>query len=53
MFNHIERDPTRRNLRENNNTVRAIARPTLAFRFPVEDTSDGFIVKSLREELGE
>jgi hypothetical protein len=52
LFNHIERNPIRRDLRENNNIVRAIARPTLAFRFPVEETENGFRVKSLREEFG-
>lgn len=50
LFNHIEQDPARRDLRENNNVVRAIARPTLAFRFPVDETPEGFLVRSLREK---
>ena len=48
IFNHIERDDARRDLREKRNTVRAIARPTLALRFPVEETAEGFVVKSFR-----
>jgi hypothetical protein len=50
FFNHIEQDPARRDLREKNNLVRAIARPTFAFRFPVDETPEGFVVRSLREE---
>jgi hypothetical protein len=47
-YNHIERDPARRDLRESNNVPRAIPRPTLAFRFPVVKSDDGLIVQSLR-----
>jgi hypothetical protein len=32
-------------------TVRAIARPTLALRFPVTETPTGFQVRSLRSEF--
>lgn len=48
LFNHIERNDRRRDLRERNNVVRSIARPTLALRFPVVETPDGFLVQSLR-----
>jgi hypothetical protein len=48
LFNDIERNDARRDLREKNNAVRAIARPTLALRFPVVETPDGFVVQSLR-----
>jgi hypothetical protein len=51
FFNRIEQQPKRSELREKNNTVRSLARPTLAFRFPVEETPDGFIVKPLRDEI--
>jgi hypothetical protein len=51
IFNHIQRDQARTDLREKNNTVRAIARPTLALRFPVEATAHGYRVRSLRETL--
>jgi hypothetical protein len=51
IFNHIERDESRRDLREKNNTVRAIARPTLALRFPVVESADGFVVRSFRTGL--
>lgn len=50
-FNHIERNAERAQLREfTNMTVRAIARPTLALRFPVDQTNAGFRVRSLRSE---
>jgi hypothetical protein len=51
-FNAIQRDQTRTQLREfTNMTVRAIARPTLALRFPVTETPTGFQVRSLRSEF--
>lgn len=50
IFNHIERNQARTDLREKGNTVRAIARPTLATRFPVEATTDGYVVKPLRPD---
>jgi hypothetical protein len=50
-FNHIENDPVRRDLREKNNVVRSLLRPTLAFRFPVMNTSEGLRVASLRSVL--
>jgi len=51
-YNKIENDTAKRDLREKNNVVRAILRPTLAFRFPVELTAEGFRVRSLRTDLG-
>jgi hypothetical protein len=50
-YNKIENDSVKRDLREKNNVVRAILRPTLAFRFPVGLTPEGFQVRSLRSEL--
>jgi hypothetical protein len=51
LCNHIERNDARRDLREKNNAVRAIARPTLALRFPVVETKDGFVVQSFRSVI--
>ena len=51
FFNRIEQQPKRSELREKNNTVRSLARPTLAFRFPVEETPGGFLIRSLRDKI--
>jgi len=47
-YNKIEDDPVRRDLREKNNVVRSIPRPTLSLRFPVMKTDFGYQVKSFR-----
>jgi hypothetical protein len=50
-FNRIERDPIRQKLRETNNGPRSIARPTMAIRYPVNETPTGFRVRSFRSEI--
>jgi hypothetical protein len=48
LFNYLERNDARRDLREKHNAVRAIARPTLALRFPVVETANGLVVQPIR-----
>lgn len=49
-YNHIQRNDARTQLRDfSNAAVRSIPRPSLAMRFPVSQTQEGFAVRPLRE----